>query len=483
MTGALGSGYKLRPLEDDMRTRMERAAALGLAAALLAVAPPGHALEISARPSIEIGGEDLENDDLSARVHAGISLRSPEFGPGLSAELELSFLAEQTKTGLGLADNSSWLRLRWRPEPWSGREGVALTVMPLRSERIFLGYDYPAAALLPGQSQRALPGADLRLVRDWWHVFVALQSQSLLDEEQREEVQRYSVLAGGGVHLFGALEAGVMAGWADHGTNPRTSALGGSLSTGGVAGRLLWHRGPVVGSMVDFQRRRVDPSRWERLGQAEEYPGGVSATVVADVTYVQAQGLASADEFGATMSEGGVAAVLEGRLKWNALRVGLRGSLREARFLTARTLGLYPGMGLAAGTPSWSEVGAALSFDYRLPVLGLTPGLGVSMEFPAALDGFNGTGANNPNPNDLSQLLLTDQGWSLLPVGKNRQVTVTGQLTLRWDFEYLSAVGALQYQRDPNFWQSRNGLSKEFNWPTQTRLGVFGVHVLLQARF
>ncbi|MGC4113124.1 MAG: hypothetical protein QM765_00275 [Myxococcales bacterium] len=136
---------------------------------------------LSARPTLYVGTNDAEFGHFDPGLHVGLGGRSPEFGPQLRAEAELSVFLSLEGEKLSLADNSSWIRLSWRPEGWSPGEGLAFTLLPLHADRIFMGWEYPLATGLAGVSQSSVtspsnpttgaessagPGGLVRLLRE-----------------------------------------------------------------------------------------------------------------------------------------------------------------------------------------------------------------------------------------------------------------------------------------------------------------------------
>jgi hypothetical protein len=77
---------------------------------LVALAAPAGAEEyLSARPTLLVGNDNVEHGNFGTGLHLGLSGRSPEFGPNLTAEAEVSVLlgldsgSPSTITSTGLA--------------------------------------------------------------------------------------------------------------------------------------------------------------------------------------------------------------------------------------------------------------------------------------------------------------------------------------------------------------------------------------------
>ena len=69
--------------------------------------------------------------------------RMPAFFEGLTTEAALTVLVlERPSGGIDLRDNSSYIRLHYRPPGWGENEGLSLTGFPVSADRFRLGYAY-----------------------------------------------------------------------------------------------------------------------------------------------------------------------------------------------------------------------------------------------------------------------------------------------------------------------------------------------------
>ena len=67
----------------------------------------------------------------------------PAFFEGLTTEAALTILVlEQPSGGLILQDNSSYIRLNYKPWTWGEKESLSLTGFPVSADRFRLGYAY-----------------------------------------------------------------------------------------------------------------------------------------------------------------------------------------------------------------------------------------------------------------------------------------------------------------------------------------------------
>lgn len=443
---------------------------------------------LSARPTLYLGEQDADHGIFGALLHLGLTGRTPEFGPHLRAEAELSLLIGDALAGkLVFADNSSFARFSWRPEGWAQGEGLAFTLLPLHSDRIFLGWDYPVASTLDlaGYSDPTT-GAVLRLSREGWHAFVASKSQLRLDDKEHEQYRRYTVLAGGGYDVLRVLLLEAHAAYAQLGVNPTTSVLGMPMDELAAAARASYRYGLPVGPPSDWQRYRADPGVWEKVLEPEVYPGGLAVTATVEGLYVLQRGLADPDEFGETTQVSAGAVAGEVRVRWYELRVFARAQYRTLSLLALRTPGFPPYQDFPEGTRLAGETAVSAAVDYHFERAHLTPGLGGSVLLPASYTTVGDLGGNNPPPplGGERTVIVSDGGFpsSILPTGRRARPIWSARLTLRLDFQRVSAVVEGVYTHNANlysFKDSAQGVSE----PTALDPKRFGFHFLVQARF
>jgi len=75
---------------------------------------------------------------------------------------------------LALADNSSYVRLNWRPGGWGENENISFTGFPVSADRFRLGYAYRiswggSSAFTTRAAADGVPGAKLLIQRDRWY--------------------------------------------------------------------------------------------------------------------------------------------------------------------------------------------------------------------------------------------------------------------------------------------------------------------------
>lgn len=467
----------------------------------LGLSPRASALDIaSLRMSLIASDDNLESPDFGTGAHLGLHLRSPELAPGLRAEAELSLLLfANNAAGLSFRDNASYVRLSWTPASWSEGEGLAFTLLPLSSTRLYLGYEYPATWGRLVYSYRPLlgnaatvvgtgvPGLELRLAREHWYAFVAAKSALGINELAKENERLLLGLAGAGVDVLPPLRLEVAGTLTQHGVIPAFAASGieRRAHTAGISGRVLYHQGAPIGPSVDFTLYRGDPEVYEKLLAPESYPGGVSASVSLEATHL-VQTLQDPAGGDTLTNRGADVLALQARLKVDFLRVHALGMYRSASFLTSEGPGIPPFRAFPQGGTTRPELLVSAGVDHHFAGTGLTPGLLVRAVLPSTTDALAPLlGGNNPPSGTPSREVVVRGPFELtvLPEGHVRQPILTAKATLRWDVgDNLSAIGEVFYTRDPNrtvFEDDEFGVARPVLAPPSS----VGFGAVLQVRF
>ena len=465
----------------------------------LGLSPEASALDVAARLSLLASDDNLETRDFGTLAHLGLHLRSPELGPGLRAEAEFSLLVSANNTGgLRFRDNASYVRLSWKPAAWSEGEGLALTLLPLSSTRLYLGYEYPASwgrlvygfRGVVGDSAvggSGVQGVELRLARERWYAFAAAKSSLEVNPLELENERLLMGLAGAGVDVLPPLRLEAAGTLVQHGVIPGFAVQGieQRARTVGLSGRVLYHQGASIGPSVDFTLYRGDPEVYEKLLAPESYPGGVSASVSLEATHL-VQTLQDPAPGGTLTNRGADVLALQARLKVDFLRVHALGMYRSASFLTSEGPGIPPFRAFPQGGTTRPELLMSAGVDHHFAGTGLTPGLVLRAVLPSTTDAlasiFSG---NNPLPGTAGREIVVRGPFDLtfLPLGHVRQPVLTAKATLRWDVgTSLSAIGEAFYTRDPNrtvFESDEFGVLRPVLAPPSS----VGFAAVLQARF
>jgi hypothetical protein len=447
--------------------------------AALAPEPP-----VRARASFIASDLDFGAPDASTRLHAALEARTPELPSGLRAEALLSlFLNSGTSQGVGFQDNSSLFRLRFRPSSWAPREDLSLTVYPLTSTRLEMGFEQPvtwARQAFPVADGGGEPALEFRLSRQRWEAYAAVKSARVANALELTAERRLALMAGAGVDVTSAFRLELEATSVDRGLAPAPATVGEELPVvaRGLSGRLQWHEGAPVGPNVDLSLYSGDPTFFERFFQPEAYPGGFAATVGLEGSLVSQQ--LESPETGDEEDEFASAAALVARMKWNFLRVHALAYYRTASFIQVDVPGFPPYTAFLEESEPRSEVSGSVGADYHLQEWGLTPGLLLRATMPAA---FTNRVGPIPNLEDRVVVLQGRNFLSFLPIGEDRKLVLTAKATLRWDLGTVAGlVGEVFYTRDPNRTLAEDDVTGTLDFVFDEPDAVGGT-VLLQARF
>jgi len=473
-----------------MHLRSPLVASLALS---LFVAPLARAAEptdlLSVRPTFFVGSDDVDRGAFTPSLHLGVTGRTRELAPGLTAQVELSLDAD---ADLGLTDNSSYLRFDWRPSGWDDGQGLSFTVLPLHADRLYLGYAFPLTDLggayspFASSSPRApVTGLSLRLTRRAWYAFTAVKSTMKLNPLELESYRQYTVMVGGGLDLLPLLRVEAEGSHADLGLVPGDANQGirAPVDAWGAAARLLFHQGIPIGPPTDFERYQHDPGRWEEQLAPEAYDGGLSSSVSAEALSLSQHGLDGA-VFGQPVNETSVGYALEGRVKWKKLRGFLRGQYRPAALLWTDAPGLPPYKAISAAGTTHGELSATATADWHFARTGLTPGLSFGVLRPASLESPVPPGGNNPPIGLVGRTVVFEDNHALdlLPDGDSPLLNWVATATLRWELGQLCALGEAFVRRNPNrttFRDSAAGVAE----PVYASATQVGFDLLVQLRF
>jgi hypothetical protein len=421
--------------------------------------------------------------------------QAPAFFEGLSSEAALSVLLLERPSGeITLRDNSSYIRLAFRPPGWGERENLSFTGFPVSADRFRLGYAYRISwggspvfggdAFLGG-----VPGAKLQLTRDRWYAFAGAKTALLLNPLIQERETQYGGMGGAGVDITpwlrleaggGYFQKGVVPGLAVQGVNAPVNAWGGSAQA-------VFHDPDVpVGTSVDFRLYRNDPEVFQRFFAPEAYPGGFSYAASIEGSYL-VQTLADPDVFARQALQSAQAVAVQGRIKYDYLRAHLLALYRTLSFIQFNVPSFPPYNDFPDGTRLTPEMFVAVGLDYHLPRLHLTPGIIFGVQRAASFTSPETVLGGGQPPQQLTAgrtVVVRDVNlFSILPPGQDPLPILSAKATTKWDIsDYIAAIGELYWTRDPNrasFADDVTGVAQF----TFEREDAVGFNLILQARF
>jgi len=420
---------------------------------------------------------------------------TPTFFEGLYGEAAFTVRMLQQPSGeIGLRDNSSYIRLWYKPSSWSSNENVALTAFPVDADRMRLGYlwrtTWGGSGVFTNRAYaQGVPGVKLQITRDRWYAYGGMKTAILFNDILLEEQTYYGALAGAGVDVTENLRIEANGGYFQKGVNPLLAADGirASVDSAGVSGHVVWHVGVPVGTSVDLRLYRNDPDVYQRFFTPEQYPGGFAYSIEAEVDLLR-QTLGDPNVAGRTVIQPAVAGALNARAKWNFWRFHALALYRTVSYIQFDVPGFPPYQDFAAGTVQQPEMFAAVGFDHHFPKLHLTPGFILGLQQVAAFTppSDTGLGGNNPPPSlqgGRTVVLRDANQVAVLPLGESPLPVFSAKGTVRWDIsETIASIGEVYYTRDPNrptFIDDETGVAQ----PTFQKEDALGFNLILQARF
>jgi hypothetical protein len=428
--------------------------------------------------------------------------KSPSFFEGFEAEAALNILVSAQSSGaITLFDNSSFVKLNYRPLGWGAKEDVSLTGFPVSSDRFRLGYAWRMSwagdsAFTYNQGggtsstgrPAASPGAKLQLTRDRWYAFVGLKTGLLVDGLLMVPVRQYGFLAGGGIDLVpNRLRFELNGGYFQRGLAPSLAQQGipAPVNAGGASAQLSFFSDTILPS-IDLRLYKNDPDITQRFFTPEKYPGGLSYQLSLEGSGL-GQTLVNPDRFAATKLQMGGALAVQARFKFNAWRFYALGLMRTLSFIQFDVPGLPPYYDFPRGSTVRPEVWGAIGADRFLAPAHLTVGLIFGVQNPASISAprleLGGTnppaGLTGPRTlvvRDVNQFAILPADAAIIPIW-----SVKG--TFKFDIsDYFAALGEVFYNFDANrvtFRQSTANVST----PVFELEHQLGFNLVLQARF
>jgi hypothetical protein len=420
--------------------------------------------------------------------------KTPGFFEGLTTEGALSLLFLLKPSGsIDLRDNSTYIRLAYKPFTWTENENLSLTAFPVSSDRFRLGYAYRISwggnnVFTAGAAPDGIPGIKLQITKERWYAFLGMKTALLLNNLIKEKVRLYGFLGGAGVDVLptlrleasgGYFQKGLVPGLANQGIEAPVNSVGGSAQA-------VFHKGAPVGTSVDFKLYKNDPEVFQKFFAPEPYPGGFAVSVSVEGSGL-VQSLEDPDVFARTVPQPAYAAAVQARFKWNYLRWHVLALYRSLSFIQFDVPGIPPFRDFPDGTFVQPEMFVAGGVDYHFSKLHLTPGLILGIQQPAAYTGPDtNLGGNTPSPGLIGRrtVVVRDVNLlSILPTDYDPVPIFSAKATFRWDLsESVASIGELYYTRDPNRTTFKDDVFGIAQPTFESEHGV-GFNLILQARF
>ncbi len=420
--------------------------------------------------------------------------KSASFFDGFTAEAALTINVLMRPAGaIGLRDNSSYLKLNWRPSGWGDKEEVSFTGFPVSADRFRLGYAYRiswggSSVFTSGALNDGVPGAQLQLTRDRWYAFAGLKTGLLFNDRTLEKERVYGVMGGAGIDISDSLRIEANGGYFQKGIVPGLANQGieAPVNARGISAQATWHVGVPIGTSIDFKLYRNDPEVLQKFFTPEQYPGGLSYSVSLEASTL-GQTLEDPDVFAATKIQAAAALALQGRAKIDFLRVHVLALYRTLSFIQFDVPGIPPYKDFPKGTVQKPEMFIALGADYHFPGLHLTPGIVLGLQQQASFKSpstlLGGSNPSLPLVGSRTVVLSGVNDFAMLPTNFEALLVFSAKVNAKLDItEYMSVIGEVYYTRNPNKTTYRDSVAGIAE-PTFEKEHSLGFNLLIQARF
>ena len=477
-----------------------------------ALIPLSPTFSIADRPQYRMFFDSL-NSRFSGRenlTHLVMYKKMPGFIDKMTTEaalvlrFDMASLASNTGAlNQALYDSGSYIRLFYNTGAGKN-EGISAVFFPLDTDRFRLGYLYDISwggtssyinqSIFP-RIQGSSPGMKIQFDTDKFYVFggfktaTIVQPEKILNPGGENDVEtvrvgetNFGFLGGLGVDPLEQLRFDVGAGYFQQGKFDLEDVRGKQVYTMGASARVVYHHNMPVPASVDFSLYKNDPMSPMILFAPEKYKANEFAwSVSAEGSYLS-QHLKDFDNAGATKNQGAYAGAVQGVVKKGYLRLSATGIMRNLNFVVRNVPGFIPFESLPSNTKSDPELFGALSLDYHIASLKLTPGIGGGLQLPST---FKSEFTEGGIPASRTIVVRQQGDESILPYDKNRSPIFQGRASLRWTLSnMLSAVVFVQYVRDNNgtlvVRDPNEGTASLRVFQSPDRLGM---GVSLQARF
>ncbi len=430
----------------------------------------------------------------------------PAFFEGLTTEAAFNVLVlERPSGGIDLRDNSSYIRIAYRPSSWGENENLSITGFPVSADRFRLGYAYRitwgGTGIFTNRAfNDGVPGVKLQVTKDRWYAFAGAKTALILNDLpfNKEKETQYGFMGGAGIDLLGnTLRIEANGGYFQKGIAPglASQSIEAPVNALGASAQVVYHRGEPVGTSVDLRLYRNDPDVYQRFFKPESYPGGFSFSISLEGSGL-VQTLEDPDVFAKTVPQVAQAAALQARFKFNYMRFHVLALYRTLSFIQFDVPGFPPYKDFPDGTVLQPEMFVAGGFDFHFPRAHFTPGIIIGIQQPASFRSPDTVlGGNAPAPGFVGSRSVVVREANLVSILPSTGCGAAGdqpcepapilsaKATFRWDLsEIIAAVGEVYYTRDANkatFIDDVTGVTQQ----TFEKEHALGFNVILQARF
>jgi len=400
---------------------------------------------------------------------------------------------ELSEKNIELSDAGTYITLsNWKDPSHKDPTRVSLTVFPVSSDRMRLGYSYRLSWGGSPEYRRAksaIPGLKLQYDTKNMYAFVGAKSAVVLDRRTAEEQAALAVLAGAGIDPTDMLRIEVNGGYYDRGYNELVDVNDQKVQLFGASAQVSLHKGMPVQSSVDYKLYKNNNERVSGLFNPVKYPGGVSWLAMAEFTGI-GQTLKDPEMTGTTKVQRGYAGDVNVRVMVDRWRLRFDASYRTLAFIlhSQPSLPTYQDFpsDYATSPDLFAAVGVDRNFNDFLTVGGIAgvdkPATLTSTKgVPGGMTGVSGKSTAVVRNNNIDTLI------TILPVGEEAvpQYAMKGFVKLDFGRIYTALVEVF-YSYDANTTRYARVEPDNPESAFEFVFGEFnqlGVNATLQARF
>jgi hypothetical protein len=446
--------------------------------------PTGQLIPLS--PTFSIGDRtqyrlffDNLNSQYAGRenlTHLVMYKKMPGFIPRLTTEASVvlrfdltQLAANNNNINQALYDAGSYIRIFYQTGN-SAKEGLSATFFPLDTDRFRLGYLYDISwggtnaylnqSIFPG-IQGSSPGLKVQYDAKDFYGFLGFKTAQIVQPEQilipggTNQIQNtnvaetnYGFLGGFGIDPTKNFRFDVGAGFFQQGRQNIDEVRGDPVYTYGGSARVVVHQDMPVPQSVDFRLYKNDPNAPSVMFAPQVYDAHEFAWSASAEVNALGQHLQNFDNPTQMTDQAAYAAALQGVARVGFWRLSATGIARDLNYVVRNVPGFIPFETMPKDAQTDPEIFGALSADYYIQSLRLTPGLGGGLQLPAT---FRSEFTDGGVPASRTVVVRSQGNESILPYDAQRSPIFQARLSLRWNIsDILSAVGWVQYVHDNN---------------------------------